>query len=60
MNFNSGAKKGYYFVPVKDSSPIIFENVKIAFPANPRKKFKFFKTRYDELRDRTLDLKDLF
>ena len=36
------------------------KNVKKAFPANPRKKFKFFKRGYSGLRDRKLDLKDLF
>ena len=38
MNINSGAKSTYYFVPVGDSSSMILENVKIAFPAKLQKK----------------------
>ena len=62
MNFNSGAKKRYYFVPFTNGWATIFENkmLKKAIPANPRKKFKFFKRGYYGLRDRALDLKDLF
>ena len=60
MKINSGAKKGYYFLWVKDSLRKILENVKTAFPANPRKKFKFFKRGDSGVRERALDLKDLF
>ena len=60
MNFNSGAKKPYYFLPVKDNSSMILENVQKAFPSNPQKKFKFFKMGYYGLRDRALDLKNYF
>ena len=59
-NFNSGAKKPYYFLPVKDSSATILEIVKKAFPRNPKNKFKFFKTGLYSMNIRKLDLKNYF